>query len=88
MRLELWPKAHEHGSYYNVWLKMAVAYIVVTELCEGEEWYGDLEFFAKVNSTDVDGVRDMLAFIEIFYHGLAYCDFGVYLIVRDCLYLF
>ena len=67
---------------------MAVVYVIVTEFCEGEEWYKDLERFAKRSSTDVDGVRDMVSFFEIFYHGLSACDVGLYLIVRDVMRLF
>lgn len=87
MVLERWPTNEDLGPYYDVWLKMGVAWVLVTMFCEDEAWYLDLERMAIRYSTSMDGIRDMTAFFEIFYHGLAMYDWQIHRIVRDVMHI-
>jgi hypothetical protein len=87
--MQMWPRPGDLSEhYYDTWLKMAIAWVLVTETCQFESWYMDLESISTRFAVGSDGVMDMVAFFEVFYHGLAYCDFEVYCIVRDCMGLF
>lgn len=89
MILERWPTSEELGdSYYRAWLKKAIAWVLVTEFCQEEEWYLQLEKIAKKASTSRDGIRDMVSFMEVFYVGIIYFDFQIHLIVREVMTLF
>jgi hypothetical protein len=89
MILEHWPTREELGDfYYGVWLKKAIAWVLVTEFCQDEEWYLELERIVKRASTSRDGIRDMVSFMEVFYEGLVFFDFQIHLIVRDVMHLF
>jgi hypothetical protein len=88
MILEMWPTQEELGDYYIIWLKQAVAWVIVTEFCQNEPWYLDLERMAKRRSTQRDGIRDMVAFFEVFYHGIAMYDWRVHCIIRNAMFLF
>jgi hypothetical protein len=86
--MQLWPKPEDLGSYYDVWLKMAVGWVIVVEYCQDEPWYLELEREARRYSTSADGILDMVSFIESFYCGLAVYDWHVHRIVRNAMLLF
>jgi hypothetical protein len=89
MVLEYWPTVEDLGpSYYRVWLLKAVAWTIVTEYCENEEWYLELERVSNRVATSCDGIRDMVAFFEVFYEGIMYYDFQLHMIVRNVMTLF
>lgn len=83
-----WPTAGELGSYYDIWLKMAIAWVVLTEYFEEEEWYLELEREARMHSTAADGVVDMVAFVECIYVGLIVYDWNLHRILGSCMLLF
>lgn len=88
MVLERWPSREDLGPYYDIWLKMGIAWVLVTTFYEEEEWYLELERVAKRYSTSSDGIRDMVSFFEIFYHGLAMYDWQLHRLVRETMRLF
>ena len=88
MNLQLWPTPDDLGPYYDVWLKMAVCWVIVVEYFEDESWYLELEGEARRYATSADGILDMTVFIESFYCGLVVYDWHVHRIVRNAMLLF
>lgn len=88
MSLVHWPTPGDLGAYYDVWLKMAIAWVVVAEYCEDQDWYLELEREARSRSMTVDGIMDMVAFIEVFYLGLSQHDWHLHCIVRASMLMF
>lgn len=87
MVLQLYPTEETVGYYYFVWEKMAKVYLILVSLFENYEWFKDLEAHSFRMCKQADGVYDMTAFMEIFWNGLAYNNFEVYMIVRPCFHL-
>ena len=85
MTLVHWPTPQELGDRYEDWLRLAWVYAIVAFECSHVEWFADLEAMAMRMATEVDGVLDMVEFVQLFYNALAYTDFELYRIVRECI---
>lgn len=85
MTLVRWPAPQELGNRYEDWLRLAWVYAIVADQCSHLDWFEDLEAMVMRMATEVDGILDMTEFVQIFYNALAYADFELYRIVRDCL---
>ena len=83
-----WPTRNDLGNYYDVWLKMTAVFVIAIEYFEGVEWFEQLYADAWRAATCADGVVDMVAFYEFFYHGMAFRVPDIHAIVRDCNFLF
>lgn len=82
MILQHWPEEGELGSYYRVWMKMMVCYVVVMEIFQNEPWFEGLEYAAVMGSIEADRVLNMVSFAELFYHGLPDANFDVFMMTR------
>ena len=85
MTLIHWPTSQELGRRYDEWLKLALVYSIVGKTCAHLSWFMELEGMVFRMCTAADAVVDMVEFVYLFYNGLSYFDFEVYLIVRRCL---
>lgn len=87
MVLERWPHMEELGDYGEKWAGMAGVYVMTAACFEDQRWFLELEALALSQCIEVDGVRNIRTFIEVFYGALPYFHWDAYLILRQVSHL-